>query len=60
MIELAQEDVNQAGGVNANPLELRYADTRGEVAPAEKAVNDLVSSILNIISVFSYPVSKSV
>ena len=41
--ELAKEAINQAGGVNANPLELRYADTRGEVSTAEKAVNDLVS-----------------
>ncbi len=43
-LELAQEDVNQAGGVNASPVKLRYADTRGEVAAAEKAVMDLVGA----------------
>ena len=43
-LELAEEAVNQAGGVNENRVELRYADTRGEVSTAEKAVNDLASA----------------
>ncbi len=43
-LELAREAVNQAGGIKASPLELRYADTRGEIAPAEKAVNDLAAT----------------
>ncbi len=43
-LELAGEAVNRAGGVNGSPVELRFADTRGEVSAAEKAVNDLAAA----------------
>jgi branched-chain amino acid transport system substrate-binding protein len=43
-LELARQTINQAGGVNGSPVELRFADTQGKVLPAEKVVNDLTAA----------------
>jgi branched-chain amino acid transport system substrate-binding protein len=42
--ELARQTINQAGGVNGNPVELRFADTGGNVSQADKVVKDLVAA----------------
>jgi branched-chain amino acid transport system substrate-binding protein len=43
-LELAAETINQSGGINGNPVELRFADTRGTPLEAEKVVNDLAAA----------------
>ena len=42
--ELAVEKINRDGGVNGHPLQLVYADDRGENAAAEAAVDSLSKS----------------
>ena len=43
-LEMADRIINQAGGVNGSPVELRFADTRGSVEEADKVVNDLAAA----------------
>ena len=43
-LEMARQTINQAGGVNGSPVELRFADTQGKVLQAVKAAEDLAAA----------------
>lgn len=58
--EMALEIVNQSGGINGRPLKLVYADDRGERAPGQKVVKDLVKQHGVIMIVGAYHSSNAV
>jgi branched-chain amino acid transport system substrate-binding protein len=58
--EMALEIVNQSGGINGRPLKLVYADDRGERAPGQKAVKELVKQHGAVMLVGAYQSSNAV
>ena len=42
--EMAQASINEAGGINGNPLEIVFADDQGKVASAKTAFDQLVTA----------------
>ena len=42
--EMAQASINDAGGINGNPLEIVFADDQGKVASAKTAFDQLVTA----------------
>ena len=58
--EMALEIINQSGGINGRPLTLVYADDRGERAPGQKIVKDLVKKHGAVMLVGAYHSSNAV
>ena len=59
-LEMALEDINNAGGIRGLPLQLVYADDQGKRKPGEKIIRELVNEKRAIMLVGGYQSSNTV
>jgi branched-chain amino acid transport system substrate-binding protein len=58
--EMSLEIINHSGGINGRPLELVYADDRGERTPGQRVVKELVKKHGAVMLVGAYHSSNAV
>ncbi len=59
-LEMARQDINGAGGIKGRPLELIYADDRGQREAGEKAVKRLIQDEKAVLLLGAYHSSNTI